>query len=116
VSQPPFDMSEILKQAQEMGGKLKRLQEELKHRTVDVTVGGGMVEATVNGAMELVSLRIDPQAVDPRDVEMLQDLIRAAVNQGMTRAREMMQEEMQRLTGMPAGGLGGMFPGMGGGE
>ncbi|MCP4003108.1 MAG: YbaB/EbfC family nucleoid-associated protein [bacterium] len=109
-------MNQVMKQAQEMGGKLKRLQEELKHRSVDVTVGGGMVEATVNGAMELVNLRIDPQAVDPRDVEMLQDLIRAAVNQGMVRAKEMMQQEMQQLTGMPPGMLDGVLPGMGGGE
>ncbi len=96
-----------MRQAQELGGKLKRVQEELRHRTVDTTVGGGMVEATVNGSGELVKLRIDPQAVDPRDVEMLQDLILAAVNQGMKRAREMAQTEMQQLTGMP---LAGLFP------
>ena len=107
MSDPPFDLNQVMKQAQELGGKLKRVQEELKHRTVDVTVGGGMVEVTVNGAMELVNVRIDPQAVDPRDVEMLQDLVKAAVNQGMKRAREMMQTEMQQATGMP---LGGLFP------
>ncbi len=109
--QPPFDMNQIMRQAQELSGKLKRAQEELKHRTVDVTVGGGMVEVTVNGAMELVGIKIDPQAVDPRDVEMLQDLVRAAVNQGMSRAKEMMQQEMQQFTGgLP---LGGLFPGSG---
>ncbi len=110
MSDPPsFDPNQIMEQAQQLGGKLKRLQEELKHRTVDVTVGGVMVEVTVNGQLELVKVRIDPQAVDPRDVEMLQDLVTAAVNQGMRRAREMMQQEMQQATGLPLGGLGGLF-------
>ena len=108
MSEPPFDLNKIMQQAQELGGRLERVQEELKLRTVDVTVGGGMVEATVNGVGELVGIRIDPQAVDPRDVEMLQDLVRAAVNEGLRRAKEMAQKEMQQATGMPAGGLGGL--------
>ncbi len=96
-----FDFKQILSQAQEMSGKLTRVQEELRHRMVSATVGGGMVEATVNGQLELVGIRIDPQAVDPRDVEMLQDLIVAAVSQALARAREMAQSEMQSATGVP---------------
>jgi DNA-binding YbaB/EbfC family protein len=105
MSNPPFDISQIFQQAQELGGKLKRIQEDLRRRTVDVTVGGGMVEVKMNGRMELVSIRIDPRAVDPRDVDMLQDLIVAAVNQAMGRAQALAQDEMQRATGIPLGGL-----------
>jgi DNA-binding YbaB/EbfC family protein len=103
MSRPPFDLTQVLQQAQEFGGKLQRLQAELRHRTVQTTAGGGMVEVTVNGAMEVVSVRIDPQAVDRRDVEMLQDLVVAAVNQGIRRAREMAQEAMQQAMGIPMG-------------
>ena len=105
MSQPPFDLTQLVQQAQELGGKLKRVQEELRHRSVEATVGGGMVEVKVNGALEVVSVQIDPQAVDPRDVDMLQDLIVAAVNQGMRRAREMAQQEMQQAMGLPLGDL-----------
>ena len=75
------------------------------------TVGGGMVDVTMNGRMELVSIKIDPLAVDSRDVEMLQDLIVAAVNQAQARAQEMAQQEMGRATGLPLGGLMGLFGG-----
>ncbi len=102
MSQGPFDFNQIFQQAQEMGGKLKRVQEELRHRSVSATVGGGMVEVTVNGALEVTAVKIDPQAVDPRDVEMLQDLMVAAVNQAMIRAQEMSKEAMQQATGLPA--------------
>ena len=105
MSDPPFDLSQVLQQAQALGGKLKQVQESLRHQTVDVTVGGGMVEVTMNGRMELLSIRIDPQAVDPRDVEMLQDLIVAAVNQAQTRAQAKAQEVLQQLTGLPRDGL-----------
>ena len=103
MSKPPFDLGQMVQQAQEMGGKLKRVQEALRHRTTQTTVGGGMVEVTVNGRMELVSIRIDPQAVDPRDVDMLQDLVVAAVNQAMRRAQEMAQQAMQEAIGVPLG-------------
>jgi DNA-binding YbaB/EbfC family protein len=106
-----FDFKNIIAQAQEMSGKLKQVQEQLRHRTVEATVGGGMVEATVNGQLELVSVRIDPQAVDPRDVDMLQDLIVAAVNQAMVRAKEMAQSEMQSATGIPIAQLMGQLGG-----
>jgi DNA-binding YbaB/EbfC family protein len=105
VSQPPFDLGQLLQQAQELRAKLERTQADLRLRTASATVGGGMVEAVANGQLELVSIRIDPQAVDPRDVEMLQDLIVAAVNQALERARELAQEEMRRATGLPIGDL-----------
>ena len=105
MTQPPFDISKVLEQAQEFGGKLKRIQEGLRHRTVEATVGGGMVEVSVNGRMEVVSIRIDPQAVDRRDVEMLQDLVVSAVNQAMRNAQRMMQEEMQQAMGLPMGDI-----------
>ena len=106
-----FDLKSIMEQVQEMSGKLKRVQEELRHRTAQATVGGGMVEATVNGQLELVEIKIDPQAVDPRDVEMLQDLVVAAVNQALARAREMAQSEMQNATGIPIAQLMGQLGG-----
>jgi hypothetical protein len=103
-------MGRLLAQAQELQAKLKQAQDELRHRSVEVSVGGGMVEARVNGQGELVGLRIDPQAVDPRDVEMLQDLVVAAVNQGLVRAREMAQAELASRLG-PLPGLMGMLGG-----
>ena len=105
MSEAPFDPAKLFEQARELTGKVKRLQEELRHRTAEASVGGGMVTACVNGQLELVSVRIDPQAVDPRDVEMLQDLVVAAVNQALKRAREMIQQEMQQMTGVPLGGI-----------
>jgi DNA-binding YbaB/EbfC family protein len=111
VSKPPFDLGQVLQQAQEMSAKLRDAQHELRHRTVEATVGGGVVTAKVNGASELVEIRIDPVAVDPRDVEMLQDLIVAAVNEGMRRAQELAREELQRKTGLPVGAvLGALEP------
>lgn len=100
MTQPPFDMKKMMEQAQELEARMRKVQEDLKHRTVEVTVGGGMVRATVNGQLELMKLEIDPQAVDARDVDMLQDLIIAAINQGMKRAQEMMQSELSKVTGM----------------
>jgi hypothetical protein len=89
----------IMKQAQQLQQKMLRLQEELAARTVEATAGGGMVTAVVNGKHELVSLRIEKDAVNPDDVEMLQDLIVAAVNEGVRRAQEMAQAEMAKITG-----------------
>jgi DNA-binding YbaB/EbfC family protein len=111
VSNDGIDPSQLFAQARELQDKVQRVQEELRRRTVEATVGGGMVTAEVNGGMELVAIRIDPQAVDPRDVEMLQDLIVAAVGQAMRRAGELAQQEMQRVTGVP---IGNLFGGPGG--
>ena len=93
------DMSGMMKQAQKLQAKMMAMQEELGQRTVSAQAGGGMVEAMVNGRQELLSLRIDPEVVVAEDVEMLQDLILAAINEALNRAREMMATEMSKLTG-----------------
>ena len=89
----------MMKQAQKLQAKMMEMQAELGNRTVSAQAGGGMVEAVVNGKQELLSLRIDPEVVAPDDVEMLQDLIQAAVNEALNRSREMMAAEMAKLTG-----------------
>ena len=89
----------MMKQAQKLQAKMAEMQVELGNRTATAQAGGGMVEATVNGRQELLSLRIDPEVASPDDVEMLQDLILAAVNEALNRSREMMAQEMSKLTG-----------------
>ncbi|MBP9020650.1 MAG: YbaB/EbfC family nucleoid-associated protein [Syntrophobacterales bacterium] len=89
----------IIKQAQQMQAKMMKLQEELASRTVEASAGGGMVTAVVNGKHELVSLKVEKDVVNPDDVEMLQDLIVAAVNEAVRKAQEMAQAEMAKLTG-----------------
>jgi DNA-binding YbaB/EbfC family protein len=91
-------MMGMMKQAQKLQAKMVEMQAELGNRTVSAQAGGGMVEAVVNGRQELVSLRIDKEVVGD-DVEMLQDLIFAAVNEALNRSREMMAQEMSKLTG-----------------
>jgi len=87
-----------MKQAQQFQAKMSQLQEKLGEETVEASAGGGMVTAVVNGRQEVVSIRIEPEVADPDDVEMLQDLVLAAVNEGLNRAREMVNEEMGKLT------------------
>ena len=89
----------IMKQAKKMQERMVALQEELATKTVDATAGGGMVTVTVNGKFEVLSLKIDKEVVNPDDVEMLQDLIVAAVNEGVRRAQEMAASEMSKITG-----------------
>jgi len=103
------DFSKMMKQAQKMQEKMMQIQEELATKTVEATSGGGMVTAVVNGRHELVALTIERDVVDPGDIEMLQDLIVAAVNEGVRKAQEMAQEEMGRVTG----GLNLNIPGLG---
>jgi DNA-binding YbaB/EbfC family protein len=93
------NMMSMMKQAQKLQAKMMEMQAELGNRTVSAQAGGGMVEAMVNGRQELLSLRIDKEVVSPDDVEMLQDLILAAVNEALNRSREMMAAEMGKLTG-----------------
>ena len=93
------NLTGMMKQAQKLQAKMMEMQEEVGNRTVSAQAGGGMVEAVVNGRQELVSLRIDPEVVAPDDVEMLQDLILAAINEALNRSREMMAAEMSKLTG-----------------
>jgi DNA-binding YbaB/EbfC family protein len=94
-----MNIMSMMKQAQKLQAKMAELQAELGNRTVSAQAGGGMVEAVVNGRQELLSLRIEPEVVSPDDVEMLQDLILAAVNEALNRSREMMAQEMSKLTG-----------------
>ena len=93
------NMMSMMKQAQKLQAKMAEMQAELGNRMVSAQAGGGMVEATVNGRQELLSLRIDKEVVSSDDVEMLQDLILAAVNEALNRSREMMAAEMSKLTG-----------------
>ena len=89
----------IMKQAKKMQERMLELQEELAAKTVDATAGGGMVSVRVNGKFEILSLKIEKEVVNPDDVEMLQDLIAAAVNEGVRKAQEMAASEMAKVTG-----------------
>ncbi len=93
------NMGDMLKQAQKMQRQMAKVQEELKERVVEETAGGGMVQALVNGHQELVSLKINPDVVDPNDVEMLEDLILSAIHSATKKSREMANEAMGKITG-----------------
>lgn len=101
MAQPPGtpSLEGLLAQAQQLQSKMMEAQERAKQQSVEASAGGGMVVASVNGALQLTSLKIDPQAVDARDVGMLQDLVIAAVNQALLKAQEMVQGEMQTVAG-----------------
>ncbi|HOI15441.1 MAG TPA: YbaB/EbfC family nucleoid-associated protein [Geobacteraceae bacterium] len=92
-------LAQIMKQAQMMQQKMARLQEEAAHRTAEATAGGGAVTAVVNGKNQVLSLAIRKEAVDPEDVEMLQDLVMAAVNEALKKVQEDVAAEMGRITG-----------------
>lgn len=92
-------LGNIMKQAKVMQERIGKIQEELAHKTIEASAGGGMITAVVNGRQELVSIKIDPEVVDPNDIEMLEDLTMAAVNEGIKRSQEMMAEEMSKITG-----------------
>ena len=93
------NIQNLLKQAQRIQSQVTKMQAELGQRRIEASSGGGMVTAVVNGRQELIALRIDPQVVDPNDVEILEDLIVAAVSEALGRASEMASEEMKKLTG-----------------
>ena len=101
------NMSGMMKKVQKLQNDMKKMQEELKRKTVEVSAGGGAVKIVMNGEKEVQSLCIDPAAVDPEDVEMLQDLLAAAFNESVKKVDDMMAGEMGKLTG----GLG-LPPGM----
>jgi nucleoid-associated protein EbfC len=101
-----MDMNKMLQQVQQMQEQVAKAQEELATQTVEATAGGGMVTVTVNGALQIVSVKIDPQAIDPEDPEMLADMILAATNEAIRSAQSLMES---RLGGM-MGGLG--LPGL----
>jgi len=99
-----------MKQAQQFQAKMANLQEELGDRTVEASAGGGMVTVVANGRQEIVSITIEPEVIDPEDREMLQDLVIAAVNDSLAKAKEMMNEEMGKLTkGMNLPNLPGLM-------
>ena len=101
------NMQQLARQAQKLQQQMVKVQEELEASEYEATAGGGVVTAKVNGKKELVSLEIKPEAVDPDDVEMLQDLVMAAVNEALRTATETSEREMGKLTG--GMNLGGMF-------
>ena len=102
-----MNQAAMMKQAQKMQQELMRMQEEQENKTYSAAAGGGMVNAVVNGKHELVNLEIKPEAVDPEDVEMLQDMVIAAVNEAMRTADADAASNMSRLTG--GLNLGGLF-------
>lgn len=99
---------DILKQAQKMQEQLLKIQEEMASKTIEASAGGGMVTVTANGRQEITSIKIEKEVVNPEDVEMLQDLVVAATNEALRKAKEMVAEEMKKLTG----GLGLNIPGL----
>lgn len=102
------NMNNMIKQAQKMQKDMMKMQEELEQRQIESSAGGGAVTVVVTGKKELVSINIKPEVVDPDDVEMLQDLILAAVNEAIRKAEEMVSGEMSKLTG-GLGLPGGLF-------
>ena len=100
----------MIKQAQKMQQDMLKMQEEMENKEYEATVGGGMVKAVVNGKHTVLSIEINPEALDPDDVEMLQDMVVAAVNEAMRKAESEANANMSRLTsGLNLGGLGGLF-------
>jgi DNA-binding YbaB/EbfC family protein len=93
------NMNNIMKQAKKIQERIAKIQEELETKTVEASAGGGMVSVVINGKNELLSLKIEKEVVNPDDVDMLQDLIMAAVNEGMRKSQEMVQSEMAKVTG-----------------
>lgn len=94
-----MDMKFLMKQAQDMQKKMEAIKEELAQKEIKVTSGGGMVELIINGQQEIKEIRIEPDIIDPEDKEMLEDLVLAAVNEGIRQSKEMVNEEMSKLTG-----------------
>src|SRR5919202_1094671 len=105
--QPNF--GDMMKQVQKMQADMAKAQEQLKNEVVEATAGGGMVRVKISGELELRELRIDPEAVDPEDVELLQDMVLAAVNEALRSAQELAASKMNQA----AGGMGGLGGGLG---
>lgn len=103
-----MNIQQMMKQAQKMQKKMEEIQEEAGKEIVEASAGGGMVTVSVNGKQELLSMKIEEDVVSSDDIEMLQDLIVAAVNEGIRKSQEMVQEKMSKVTG----GMGMNIPGM----
>jgi DNA-binding YbaB/EbfC family protein len=104
------NMGNLMKQAQQFQAKMAKMQEELGEKTIEVSAGGGMVTVVANGRQEIISINIETEVIDPDDAEMLQDLVLAAVNDALSRAKNMMNEEMGKLTqGLNLPNVPGLF-------
>jgi nucleoid-associated protein EbfC len=106
-----FDMNKMLKEAQRMQAELAKAQQEAATQVVEASAGGGMVTVKANGAGEIVSITIDPRAIDPDDPELLADMVLAAVNEALRSAHGLMEAKMSDLVPGDLGGLGGLLPG-----
>lgn len=102
----PGNMANLMKQAQKMQKQMEDATKELEEKEITATAGGGVVEVTVSGKREVTKVKIDPEAVDPDDVEMLEDLIMAAINEAMRQIDEYSQNTMGKITGGLGGGMG----------
>jgi DNA-binding YbaB/EbfC family protein len=105
-----MNMQKMMRQMQKMQADLERVQAELEDMTVEGTAGGGVITVTVTGHQDVKEIKIQPDAVDPEDVEMLEDLILAAVNDGLRKSRELSASELEKVTGKV--NLPGMPPGL----
>ncbi len=105
----PGNMNNIMKQAQKMQRQMEEATKELQEKEITSSAGGGVVEVTVSGKREITKIKIDPEAVDPDDVEMLEDLIMAATNEALREIDEISTQSMSKITG-GLGGMGGGFP------
>ena len=101
-----MNINTIMKQAKQMQNKMMQVQEKLADERVEASVGGGMVTATFTGQGDLVSIKIDPEVINPEDREMLEDLVSSAVNEGIRKSRELMTERMGGITGALGGAMG----------
>jgi DNA-binding YbaB/EbfC family protein len=93
------NLGNIMQQAKKIQERLANIQEEMAARTIEGSAGGGMVTVVANGRQEIVGLKIEPEVVNPEDIEMLQDLVQAAVNDALRKSQEMVQQEMAKVTG-----------------
>ncbi|MBL0717204.1 MAG: YbaB/EbfC family nucleoid-associated protein [Desulfosarcina sp.] len=93
------NMGNMMKQAQKLQARIAKMQEELADKTIETTSGGGMVKVSANGKQQIISIQIEKEVVDPEDVEMLEDLVMAAVNDALAKSQEMVASEMGKITG-----------------
>ena len=104
-------MNALMKQAQKMQSEMLEAQESLKDEAVEASAGGGMVKVKMGGDLTLREIVIDPEAIDPEEAELLQEMVQAAVNEGLRAAQDLAGEKMGGITGGMGGGLGGMLGG-----
>jgi nucleoid-associated protein EbfC len=104
-----FDVNALMKQAQQMQDEMLQAQEKLKDETVEASAGGGMVKVTMGGDLTLRAIVIDPEAIDPEEAELLQEMVQAAVNEGLRAAQELASSKMGGIAGDLGGGMGGLL-------